>query len=189
MHHKTRALLVAALIAATALMGTSAAHASRSLSFDQTTFSVSGRLTFNNVVDCTFLLAFTVTANPFPKTATQFGTVNGISTACVGSIRPGAILGPIRMAYRSFGGTLPFIRRINVQLLDFGWSATVAFTQCLWGGAWDGIGIDLVGNRVSGVDFNSATPLVPVRGAPCPTFQTRGQLTTLLTTAPTITLM
>lgn len=192
MPHQTRALLIAALIAATTLIGTSAAHASRALRFDLTTFSASGTLTFNSsVVSCPFLLTFTVSTNPFPKTTTQFGTVGGTVRACTAFGGFSTLLGPIRVLYRSFAGTLPFPTRINVKLADFGWDvSSTPFGPCLWGGVWDGIGIDLVGNRVSGIDFNSSTPLAFVRGGNCPiSWQARGQLTTLLTTAPAVTLM
>jgi hypothetical protein len=180
-----------------AALGASTAQASRGISLSATTIGASGVLTMNGVLTCDVLLSLTANSLTLSKTTgtnqarANGGYIRNCAGSLAGSPNTGAILGPINLQYRSFGGALPAITRINIIAPNAAFSVNTIAGNCLYAGALDNVGFDIASGRISGVDFDATNALARSSGSIlCPSTGTiRGDLTTFLPSAPTVTLV
>jgi hypothetical protein len=201
-YFKMLAMALAFVVIAT--LGASTAQASSGVRLSSTTIGASGRLTMNGILVCEVLLQLTASSLTLLKNAApvQARASRGYIRNCTGSLAgtppTGDILNVIDLKYRGFTGTLPNISRINVIApITTGspngaqFSVNTIANVCLYQGALDGIGFDLSGGRITGVDFDATNPLPKASGSIlCPSTGTiRGDLTTFLPSAPTVTLI
>lgn len=204
MRHRTRTLLVPALLAIAWIAAVAApAQASRSISSSSTSIGAGGSLSFNNDrLICDFLVQIALSRNPIPKAAgTAIGTLSqGFIRNCIGPVaaaapnNTGTILAGSTFSYVSFSGRLPTITSIGISSTNFGFSFNTLAGNCLYRAS---VANPLVGVSLDSPASNTVTSLTstndPIDRASgsilCPASLAINGVLRVLAPAPRLTLL